>query len=474
MNCRRIAALLMSLMLLICALPAALAADEAPLTRAEMIVCLWEAAGSPEAEGDLFEDVAAEADYSGAVRWAAAQGITNGTGSGFSPDVQATRATLVTFLWRQAGSPAPEAAENPFADVAEDAWYRDAALWAAETGLIGAGEAFEPALPVTAAELAALLNPADEPEEPAEEKGIDYLALVNKLNPLPEGWEDALDIVETTNSLEDEIEVERAAYEAYLALKAALAEEGVYVDLDSARRSVAAQQDIMDRFTEKYGADYAAKTVATPGYSEHHTGLALDLYLNIDGKDVYYNEDMVQYPEIWAKIHEKLADYGFILRYLEGKEHITGYGYEPWHIRYVKDPEIAREIMSKPGMTLEVWLGAVTDPEVEIDLGSSEIFTEEELEAAVVQIKCRFASWAGCELHSIRYAGDESVSDETLAWLNSLNEDAGYTQAVEFLMDFHSPVEAVGAWEPDSEYTDYQWWLARTAEGGWNIVTWGY
>ena len=44
----------------------------------------------------------------------------------------------------------------------------------------------------------------------------------------------------------------------------------------------------MDDFTEQYGADYAAKTVATPGFSEHHTGLALDLYLNIDGEDVYY------------------------------------------------------------------------------------------------------------------------------------------------------------------------------------------
>ena len=57
----------------------------------------------------------------------------------------------------------------------------------------------------------------------------------------------------------------------------------------------------MDRFIEKYGADYANKTVAQPGYSEHHTGLALDLYLIIDGKDVVENEDMIQYPEIWAK-----------------------------------------------------------------------------------------------------------------------------------------------------------------------------
>ena len=313
----------------------------------------------------------------------------------------------------------------------------------------------------------------------AAEDGIDYLALVNKLNPLPEGWEDALETVTITNSVGDEVEVEKKAYSAYLALKEDLeVNDGIYLELDSARRSVAAQQDIMDRFIEKYGADYAAKTVAVPGYSEHHTGLALDLYFklkNEDGSftDVYYNEDMVQYPEIWEKIHARLADYGFILRYLEGREHITGYGYEPWHIRYVDSPGIAKEITEK-GLTLEEYLGAVKASDVTIDLGSSTIYTEEELKEAVVQIKCKFASWEGCELHSIRYAGDESCTEENLKWMNELNKDGNYTQVAEFLMDFHSPMEQIGAWEADREYTDYQWWLARSADGGWDIVTFGY
>ena len=78
----------------------------------------------------------------------------------------------------------------------------------------------------------------------------------------------------------------------------------------------------------------------------YHTGLALDLYLNIDGKDVYLNEDMVKYPEKWAKIHSKLPDYGFILRYPKGKEEITGYSYEPWHIRYVCGIPAAKAIAS--------------------------------------------------------------------------------------------------------------------------------
>ena len=307
-----------------------------------------------------------------------------------------------------------------------------------------------------------------------ETGGIDYLVLVNKLHALPEGWEEALETVHITNSLGDDVEVEKKAYDAYEQLKADLEEnDGIFIELDSARRSVAEQQRIMDEFTEKYGAEYAAKTVALPGYSEHHTGLALDLYFRLDGKDIYYNEDLIQYPEIWAKIHEKMPAYGFILRYLEGKEHLTGYGYEPWHIRYIDDPETAAEI-TKKGITLEGWLGDVTETDVSIDLGKSDIFSEADLQAAAVRIECEMAAWAGIELHSLRYAGDEADSQENIDWLNSMNKGAGYTHAAEFLTDFHTSAETNEAWEADAEYKDYQWWLGRDAEGGWEIVSFGY
>ena len=196
-----------------------------------------------------------------------------------------------------------------------------------------------------------------------EKKGIDYLVLVNKENKLPDDWEEKLETVTVKNSLGDDVEVEKEAYDAYLKLKEALAAEDVHVDLDSARRSVEEQQRIWDDFMEKYGETYTKRTVAVPGYSEHHTGLALDLYLNIDGEDVYYNEDMVEYPEVWEKIHAKLAEFGFILRYLDGKEAITGYGYEPWHIRYVGSVEIAKEITDK-GITFEEYLGRLPEGDV--------------------------------------------------------------------------------------------------------------
>ena len=121
-----------------------------------------------------------------------------------------------------------------------------------------------------------------------------------------------------------------------------------------------------------------------------------------------------------AKIHERLADYGFILRYLEGADEITGYSYEPWHFRYINDPAIAKEIMDA-GITLEEYLGEVP-------------------------------------------------SEEDAASEDAASEDV----VIEFLSDYHSPVDAVGAWEPDTEYTDWQWWLARTEGGEWELMTCGY
>ncbi len=303
--------------------------------------------------------------------------------------------------------------------------------------------------------------------------GLDYLVLVNKLNPLPEDWENKVRTVHFTNTVGDDVEVEERAYDAYLKLKKDLKKEGISVDLDSARRSVAAQQQIVDDFTEKYGADYTAKVVAKPGYSEHHTGLALDLYLIIDGVDVVENEDMVQYPEIWAKIHEKLDDYGFILRYLPDKEHITGYAYEPWHIRYVDDKEIAKEIMDK-GITLEGYLGAVNETEVSIDYGKSVLYTKAELDEVFTRIKCQFASWEGVELHALRYAGDTCNNDANLVWINSLSEGANYSRISEVFSDFHTPEEGYGTLEKDHDYEDFQWWLACGEDGDWDIVSFGY
>ena len=128
-----------------------------------------------------------------------------------------------------------------------------------------------------------------------------------------------------------------------------------------------------------------------------------------------------------------------------------------------------------PARTPKKYPAGKVAPEVAVDLGSSELYTQEERNDAVLLIKDKFATFDGCELHSIRYAGDEAVNEENLTWLNSLAEGAEFTQVAEFLSDFHSPVEeGPYAWEIDMEYKDYQWWLARKKDGAWKLVSWGY
>ncbi|MBP5773243.1 MAG: M15 family metallopeptidase [Eubacterium sp.] len=310
-------------------------------------------------------------------------------------------------------------------------------------------------------------------ENKKEATGINYKVLVNKLHKLPANWEKELKTTTFTNTVGDKVEVENKAYKAYLKLKEELKKDKIYVDLDSARRSVADQKRIMKDFTKQYGADYAKKTVAEPGYSEHHTGLALDLYLIIDGKDITENEDMVKYTGTWAQIHNKLAKYGFILRYLRDKEQITGYGYEPWHIRYIDDPKAAKEIMKK-GETFENYLGAAKDTNPKIDLGKSKLWKKDELKEATVTIKCQFASWDGCELESITYVGDKCNTPKNIKWLNSLNKNGKYKKIAEFKMNFKTPKKGWGTLEPNKNYKDYEWWLAQNKEGDWEVVTMGY
>ena len=103
-----------------------------------------------------FTDVPADAYYAAAVAWAVENGITSGTGDGttFSPDISCTRAQMMTFLWRAAGSPAPKTTANPFTDVQADAYYYDAVLWAVENGITtGTGDTtFSPDATVTRAQ----------------------------------------------------------------------------------------------------------------------------------------------------------------------------------------------------------------------------------------------------------------------------------------------------------------------------------
>lgn len=133
----------------------------ATCTRAQAVTFLWRAAGSPDHKSSEmpFSDVPANAFYHDAVLWAVEQGITVGTSATtFSPNADCNRAQIVAFLWRAEKSPAVETA-NPFTDVAEDAFFADAVVWAVENGItVGTGnDKFSPFASCTRAQIVTFL-----------------------------------------------------------------------------------------------------------------------------------------------------------------------------------------------------------------------------------------------------------------------------------------------------------------------------
>ena len=109
---------------------------DAQMTREQQLTFLHRYEGTPASSGDIpFSDVPADAYYTDAVAWAFDTGVTKGIGGGkFGTGDAVTRGQAVTFLWRQAGEPAPTR-PHPFADVPNGRYFTDAVAWAAEVGV---------------------------------------------------------------------------------------------------------------------------------------------------------------------------------------------------------------------------------------------------------------------------------------------------------------------------------------------------
>ena len=179
-----------------------------------------------------------------------------------------------------------------------------------------------------------------------------YTVLVNKENKIKDNYK--CNLVSTNNELNEEIKVEENAYNSFLKLKDYLKELNIYIDIDDSYRSIDTQQEIYNHYLELNGKDYCDKYVAVPGYSEHHTGLAIDIMLKVNDSFIREDMELLKYEDIFKKIHSVLYKYGFILRYPLGKEEITGYNYEPWHIRYVG--EIPAKMIYDNNLCLEEYL----------------------------------------------------------------------------------------------------------------------
>ena len=165
--------------------------------------------------------------------------------------------------------------------------------------------------------------------------GITYvngIMLVNKTHPVPRDYAPGLQPV---------------AYNAFLQLRADAAKAGYDIQLLSGYRSYDLQSQLYTNYCNTYGQAAADTFSARPGTSEHQTGLAMDVGW-ID--DAYGDTPSGQW------LAANCYKYGFILRYMKGKESITGYKYEPWHIRYVGD--VAGDIY-RSGLCLEEYLGVL-------------------------------------------------------------------------------------------------------------------
>ena len=175
----------------------------------------------------------------------------------------------------------------------------------------------------------------------ASEDGLTYIdgiLIANKSYSLPQSY--------NPGGLTDE------TYSAFNELVQGAAADGLNIYLSSGFRSYEYQSEIYNNYVNEYGQATADTFSARPGYSEHQTGMAIDVNI--------IDDSFAGTPEAnWIEAH--CNEYGFILRYPKGKESITGYKYESWHIRYVGKDVAAKikkaaEDAGDPYLTLEEYL----------------------------------------------------------------------------------------------------------------------
>jgi len=193
----------------------------------------------------------------------------------------------------------------------------------------------------------------EEPELVAHPGSI--TVLVNKQHALPEDYVPT-DLVEPDVRFIFEEKHERRLMRAEAAtaleeLFAAAEEDGIYLAGVSGYRSYAYQDSLFTAYVSTDGLELAQRYSARPGQSEHQTGLAMDISGSTG--ECAADDCFAGTPEAeWLAAHAH--EHGFILRYPEGKEPITGYMYEPWHVRYLGE-ELAQKVYDS-GLTYEEYV----------------------------------------------------------------------------------------------------------------------
>lgn len=180
---------------------------------------------------------------------------------------------------------------------------------------------------------------------------MDYTILVNKTNPITAEKLKGFKLIGVKDTEDREFMfLEKKTYKQYLKLKSAVKKSICDIGLYGCYRTFVRAQQLFDAAKSCKGEEYALNSVALPGTSEHHTGLAIDYAIKMDDGKYVLNKDYGEIPEV-KKINDLAPKYGFIVRYPEGKKDITGYQSEPFHLRYV-GKKLA-EYLTKNNLTLE-------------------------------------------------------------------------------------------------------------------------
>ena len=177
-----------------------------------------------------------------------------------------------------------------------------------------------------------------------------YSILVNKYHYLDDNYtpEDLVDVPwkYRFGGANDKITIRSEVMDSFLEMWNAAYEEGYYLLVDSGFRGYDEQKSVYDDYSKRFGLSYADSIAARPGYSEHQTGLALDIYSKQNASAKTFAT-----TDVYKWLINNCYKYGFILRYPEGKSSLTGYSFESWHYRYVGKDE-AKKIVDS-GLTFD-------------------------------------------------------------------------------------------------------------------------
>ena len=180
-----------------------------------------------------------------------------------------------------------------------------------------------------------------------------YAILVNKYTSLPEKYAPD-DVVEMSNWYSyPGNSIRKDVYNAFIEMFNVAKEAGYTLIVNSSYRTYEEQKEIYDDYESNRGQEYADTYAARPDFSEHQTGLSLDIFS--PGANMSNFAD----TETFKWLSENCYKYGFILRYPEGKEDITGYSYEAWHYRYV-GKELAEKVYDS-GLTYDEYYAYYLD-----------------------------------------------------------------------------------------------------------------